>query len=128
MKPEDLQNLATRMDSSLEVLREGTRNAIEWLVRFCELLLLAGGFSYAAHKTKDPLLGLLALLLGLSAVFYVSEYFLWVTKGWKRPQRRGWWRWVPLLAGLALVFYAIWNSSNNVAHAIAAMANSMVQL
>ena len=108
-------------------IRKSVLHGIEQLVRFCELLLLAGAFEYAGSKTKDPYLQLLALLLSIAALIYISEFVVWSTNGIKLPKKRGWWRWTVVALLAAYLFWNSWASTKNVSKAINALANTAVQ-
>lgn len=106
-------------------LRENLLKGIEWLVRFCELVLLAGALQFAATKTNNAFVYILAILLSGGAMVYVSEYWLWVTRDWSF-ERWGRWKWPITVVIFGLVGWAVYRAMGNVSEAIEASAKSSI--
>ncbi len=106
---------------AFERLRAGIYKAVEWLVRFAELVLLAAVFQYAADKTHNAELGLFAWLLGFGALFYVAEYFDFALGRFFKPGRRSWWRWAITIAAMALFVWFVVRTAGNITDVIKAL-------
>jgi hypothetical protein len=118
----DLGPLSRALDDWLKT--NSFQTFSEWMVRFGEAVALAAAFQFAAAKSKDPYVGLLALLLGLAATYYVIELWARIAKGLPTPAKPAWLKWLVVLALLGFLVWNYWMGAMRLQEAIDALAKS----
>ena len=115
------------VDEVIGRANNAVNGGIEGLVRFCEVVLLAGAFRYASTKTLDPYLTILSFLLWLAAAFLLARFTMRMMDRVSPPRwAKGWLWWLFSLGIIGLTGWAVYGAANNLSHAIEQLAKAQI--